>query len=45
MVSPEDLALLTVTDDPHVAVETVLEAYARGDGAGHPHEPEKADAQ
>jgi uncharacterized protein (TIGR00730 family) len=45
MVSPEDLALLTVTDDPQVAVETVVEAYARGDGALPPHEPEKADAQ
>jgi hypothetical protein len=45
MVSPEDLALLTVTDDPHVAVETVLDAYARGDGRDSPHAPEKADAQ
>jgi uncharacterized protein (TIGR00730 family) len=31
MVSPEDLALLTVTDEPRVAVETVLDAYAGGD--------------
>ena len=45
MVSPEDLALLTVTDEPRVAVETVLDAYARGDGAMPPHTPEKADAQ
>ncbi|MFL5941707.1 MAG: TIGR00730 family Rossman fold protein [Gaiellaceae bacterium] len=45
MVSPEDLALLTLTDEPRVAVETVLEAYARGDGRDHPHAPEKADAQ
>jgi uncharacterized protein (TIGR00730 family) len=45
MVSPEDLALLTVTDEPRVAVETVLDAYARADGRGTPHEPEKADAQ
>jgi uncharacterized protein (TIGR00730 family) len=46
MVSPEDLALLTVTDDPEEAVQVVLDSnrllYAdRGD----PHEPEKADAQ
>src|SRR4051794_2010790 len=27
MVSPEDLALLTVTDDPEVAVQTVLDSY------------------
>jgi uncharacterized protein (TIGR00730 family) len=45
MVSPEDLALLTLTDEPRVAVETVLDAYARGDGRSDPHEPEKADAQ
>ena len=44
-VSPEDLALLTLTDEPHVAVETVLDAYARGDGRGSPHTPGKADAQ
>jgi uncharacterized protein (TIGR00730 family) len=46
MVSPDDLALLTVTDDPEEAVQVVLDSnrmlYAdRGD----PHEPEKADAQ
>jgi uncharacterized protein (TIGR00730 family) len=45
MVSPDDLALLTLTDEPRVAVETVLDAYRRGDGRDHPHEPEKADAQ
>ena len=43
-VSPGDLALLTLTDDPRVALETVLDAYAHGDGAS-PHTPEKADAQ
>ena len=31
MVSPDDLKLLTVTDEPIVARETVLEAYAKGD--------------
>jgi uncharacterized protein (TIGR00730 family) len=44
MVSAEDLALLTLTDEPHVAVQTVLDAYAHGDGAS-PHAPEKADAE
>jgi hypothetical protein len=45
MVSPEDLGLLTLTNEPRVAVETVLDAYARGDGRETPHEPQKADAQ
>ena len=45
MVSPDDLALLTLTDEPQVVVETVLDAYRRGDGRDHPHAPEKADAQ
>jgi len=44
MVSPNDISLLTVTDEPHVAVSTVLDAYAKNGGAS-PHEPEKADAQ
>ena len=44
MVSPGDLALLTVTDEPQIALETVVDAFAKGDGAS-PHEPEKADAQ
>ncbi|HLX32770.1 MAG TPA: TIGR00730 family Rossman fold protein [Gaiellaceae bacterium] len=44
MVSPDDLALLTVTDEPHVALDTVLAAFAN-DGDGSPHEPRKADAQ
>jgi uncharacterized protein (TIGR00730 family) len=43
-VSADDLALLTLTDEPRVALETVLDAYAHGDGAS-PHTPEKADAQ
>jgi uncharacterized protein (TIGR00730 family) len=45
MVSPKDLALLTLTDDPQIALETVLDAYRAGDGAQNPHAPEKADAQ
>jgi uncharacterized protein (TIGR00730 family) len=44
MVSSGDLALLTVTDEPSFAVETVLEAYAMGDGVS-PDSPKKADAQ
>jgi uncharacterized protein (TIGR00730 family) len=45
MVSPDDLALLTVTDEPQVALATVLAAFERNGGAGSPHAPEKADAQ
>jgi uncharacterized protein (TIGR00730 family) len=45
MVAAEDLALLTLTDDPRVALETVVDAFRAGDGAGSPHEPHKADAQ
>ena len=45
MVSAEDLALLTLTDVPQVALETVLDAFRAGDGAPSPHAPHKADAQ
>jgi uncharacterized protein (TIGR00730 family) len=45
MVSPDDLALLTLTDDPHIAVETVLDAYRTSDSGTSPHAAEKADAQ
>ncbi len=45
MVSPDDLALLTVTDDPQVALTTVLDAFAQNGGGDDPHKPEKADAQ
>jgi uncharacterized protein (TIGR00730 family) len=44
MISPDDLDLLTLTDEPSVAMETVLEAYRRGDGES-PYTPEKADAE
>jgi uncharacterized protein (TIGR00730 family) len=48
MVSPEDLELLTVTDDTAEAVRVVLDCYeercADVDG-GTPFEPHKADAQ
>jgi hypothetical protein len=45
MVSADDFALLTLTDEPGVARETVLDAFRAGDGAPSPHEPRKADAQ
>jgi uncharacterized protein (TIGR00730 family) len=44
-VAPEDLALLTVTDDPQVALSTVLDRYATAAAAPSPHEPGKHDAQ
>ena len=43
-VSSDDLELLTVTDDPAVALRTVLDGYARLD-ADQPYEPGKHDAQ
>ena len=43
-VSEDDLGLLTVTDNPEVALSTVLECYARL-SARSPHEPKAADAQ
>ena len=45
MVAAADLALLTLTDDPQVALETVLDAFRAINGSPSPHEPEKADAQ
>ena len=44
--SPEDLELVTVTDDPEEAVRVVLDSYRRlfPDGDG-PREPRKADAR
>jgi uncharacterized protein (TIGR00730 family) len=45
MVSTDDLALLTLTDDPQVAVETVLDAFRAGNGRPSPHAPEKAEAE
>jgi uncharacterized protein (TIGR00730 family) len=44
MVSPEDVELLTLTDDPGEAVATIVECYDRR-CAAMPGEPEKADAQ
>ena len=44
MVSPGDLELVAVTDDPSEAVRTIVECYDRR-CAAMPAEPEKADAQ
>src|SRR5436190_9882379 len=44
MISPEDLALLHVTDDLDWAVRTVIECY-EANCAEVPAEPKKADAQ
>ena len=44
MISPEDLDLLALTDDPAEAVETIVDCYRRR-CAEVPAEPEKADAQ
>jgi uncharacterized protein (TIGR00730 family) len=45
MISPDDLELLTVTDDPDEAVRCVLDCYERLCAHADPHEPVKADAQ
>src|SRR5256714_909743 len=39
MVSPEDLTLLTLTDDPQIAVETVVDAFRAGGGLASPYAP------
>ena len=44
MISPDDVALLHLTDDPAEAVDQVLECYERR-CAEMPAEPQKADAQ
>ena len=44
MVSPEDIALLLLTDDGNEAVETIVDCYDRR-CAADPAAPEKADAQ
>jgi hypothetical protein len=44
MISPDDIELLHVTDDPVEAVELVLECYERR-CADDPHTPRKEDAQ
>ena len=44
MVSPDDVTLLALTDDPGEAVETIADCYRRR-CAAMPAEPRKADAQ
>ena len=45
MISPDDVELLHVTDDPAEAVRIVVESYDVRNAVGSPAEPEKADAQ
>jgi uncharacterized protein (TIGR00730 family) len=45
MVSPEDLDLLAISDDPDETVQIVLDCYDRRCADVNPHEPAKADAQ
>ena len=46
MVSPDDLKLLSVIDEPAEVVKCVLDRYEeRASEADSPHEPHKADAQ
>ncbi|HWM13320.1 MAG TPA: TIGR00730 family Rossman fold protein [Gaiellaceae bacterium] len=45
MVSPEDLELLHVTDDPEDAVRTVVTCYEQRCATRSPAEPAKADAE
>jgi len=45
MISPDDVELLHVTDDPAEAVRIVVESYDARNASGSPAEPAKADAQ
>jgi uncharacterized protein (TIGR00730 family) len=45
LISPEDVDLLHVTDDPDEAVRLIVEGYEHRTGARQPAEPGKADAQ
>ena len=45
MISPEDVELLHVTDDPAEAVRIVVDSYDERSVVDSPAEPEKADAQ
>jgi uncharacterized protein (TIGR00730 family) len=45
MISPEDLKLLFVTDDPAQAFRVVDDCYRQGCADGSPAEPEKAEAE
>jgi uncharacterized protein (TIGR00730 family) len=45
LISPEDEELLYITDEPHEAVELVVECYEERSAHVEPAEPRKADAQ
>jgi predicted Rossmann-fold nucleotide-binding protein len=45
MVSPEDLQLLTITDEVEEAVQTVLDCYEDRCADQVPHTPAKADPE
>ena len=45
MISPEDVELLHLTDDPAEAVRLIVEGYEHRNASPSPAEPEKADAQ
>jgi len=45
MISPEDVELLHVTDDPAEAVRIVVDSYDERSGVDSPAAPEKVDAQ
>jgi uncharacterized protein (TIGR00730 family) len=45
LISPEDVELLHVTDDPAEAVRLIVEGYENRTGVTSPAEPRKADAQ
>ena len=45
MISPEDVRLLHVTDDPAEAVRVIVDAYDERNNRPSPAEPGKADAQ
>jgi predicted Rossmann-fold nucleotide-binding protein len=45
MISPNDVELLHVTDDPAEATRIVVESYDERNATPSPAEPEKADAQ
>jgi uncharacterized protein (TIGR00730 family) len=45
MISPEDVELLRLTDDPAKAVNTIVAAYDERDAAPSPASPEKGDAE
>jgi uncharacterized protein (TIGR00730 family) len=45
LISPDDVELLHVTDDPDEAVRLIVEGYESRTGAPDPSAPEKADAE